>query len=32
MTSYEQLEFDIETRKDLTIAVGKLIAETISNV
>lgn len=32
MTSYEQLEFDIETRKDLTIAVGKLIAETIGNV
>lgn len=32
MTDYEQLEFNIETRKDLTIAVGKLIAETISNV
>lgn len=30
MADNEQLMFDIETRKDLTIAVGKLAAETIS--
>lgn len=32
MADYEQLMFDIETRKDLTIAVGKLAAETIGKV
>ena len=29
---YKQLELDIETRKDLAIAVGKLAAETIGKV